>query len=336
MLSHVLLRTVRGPGEYPAPTLPEKVAIDGVRRTAVPDSTLTVITWDKIISEAEELELQSKIDQGLLMIPAECPIASGETITGLPFGPLIVEEKFQKARISGVGLLYRKGVASNAPFKALREALDRNLNPGTAPKALQALIVRIGELSGVDQIFKQRRPIGIVDYFYRAAATTGVDGPLFDVRPEKLDFRTSSPMLQVHVCRHAAPLDQTFKVQVTLRNYDEVLCSALFEIEASVPEIVVSAPAHITDVSLSVFDNAGDLADQLNGMFAQGSKFGLSVLGAVDTLPPLFLNSPKSPDLEVRPRIQTIAFEGASIANRSSALDMLRQQEASVLISASN
>jgi hypothetical protein len=54
------------------------------------------------------------------MIPAECPIASGEVITGLPFGPLIAEEEFQKARISGVGLLYRNGVASNAPFKALR------------------------------------------------------------------------------------------------------------------------------------------------------------------------------------------------------------------------
>jgi hypothetical protein len=185
---------------------------------------------------------------------------------------------------------------------------------GTAPKALQALIARIAELSGIDEIFKKRRPIGIVDYFYRAAATTGVDGPLFDVAPEKADFRTKAPMLQVRVRRHAAPLDQKFKVQVAVGNYDEVLRSTLLEIEAGVPEIVVSAPAHITDVSLSVFDNTGNLADQLNGKFSQGMHFGLSALGAVDTLPPPFPGSPKSPDLEARPRIHTIAFERPSRA----------------------
>jgi hypothetical protein len=329
-LSYVLLRSVRGPGTYPTPTLPENVAIDGVHRTAVPDSTVTVITWDKFISEAEEHALQSEIDQGRLVIPTECPIAGGEAITGLPFGRMIVEEEFQKARISGVGLLYRKGVVSNEPFKTLREALDKSLKPGTTPKILRALVARIGELSGIHDIFKQRRPIGIVDYFYRAAATTGVDGPLFDVVPEKLDFRTKAPMLQVHVRRYAAPLDQKFKVQVTLRNHDQVLRSALLEIEADVPEVVVSAPAHITDVSLSVFDNMGNLADQLNGKFNQGIQFGLSARGAVDTLPPPFPGSPNSPDLEARHRIHTMAFEGPSIANRSGGLDALRKQDANV------
>ncbi|NDU90164.1 MAG: hypothetical protein G3I08_09875 [Ferrovum sp.] len=329
-LCYVLLRTVRGPGGYPAPTLPEDVAIDNFQSTTVPDSTLTVITWDKVLSEAEEPALLCETDQGRLTIPVECPIGGGETITGLPFGPLIVEEKFQKSRISGVGLLYRKGIASNAPFKVLREVLDKNLKPGTAPKALRALVAKIGELSGIDEIFKRRRPIGIVDYFYRGSGRAGLDGPLFDVAPEKLDLRTNAPMLQVHVRRHAAPLDQKFKVHVTLGNYDDVLRSVLLKIEAGVPEIVVSAPTHITDVSLSVFNNEGTLIDQLNGKFIQSMQFGLSALGAVDMLPPPFPGSPKSPDLEARPRVHTITFEGPSIAKRSSGLDVLRKQEADV------
>lgn len=329
-LFYVLLRTVRGSGEYPFPNLPKNVAIDSVHRMTAPDNMLTVVTWDKVFSEAEEPDLQDAIDQGRLMIPVECPIAGGVMITGLPFGPLIAEEVIEKSRISGVGLLYRKGIASNAPFEALREALDKSFKPGTASKVLRTLVARIGELSGMEEIFKRRRPIGIVDYFYRATGRAGVDGPLFDVVPEKPDLRTKAPMLQVHVRRHAAPTDQKFKVQVTLGNYDEVLCSVLIKIEADVPSVIVSAPAHITDVSLSVFNNEGTLVDQWNGKFTQGMQFGLSALGTVDTLPPPFPGSPKSPDLEARPRIHTTAFEGPSIANRSGGLDVLRKQEANV------
>jgi hypothetical protein len=209
------------------------------------------------------------------------------------------------------------GIASGAHYGALREALDKDLQPGTAPAALRSLVGRIGELSSIAEIFRHRRPVGIVDYFYRTAATEGIDGPLFDVAPEKLDLRTKAPMLQVHVRRHTAPINQRFSIQITLGNYDEVLRSLLLEIEGGVPEIVVSAHAHITDVSLLAFDDAGNLVDQLKGQFSQGFQFGVTAMGAVDTLPPIFPGAPKSPDLEARPRINTIAFEGPAAAKRS-------------------
>lgn len=326
-LSYVLLRTVRGPGEYPAPTLPQDVAIDSVHHATLPDDTLTVITWDKIIWPTDEPAFLTEFDQGRLTIPIESPIAGGEMITGLPFGPLIVEEEHPKARVSGSGLLYRKGIASDAPFTALRKALDQSLKPGTTPRVLRSLVARIGQLSGVGEIFKQRRPVGIVDYFYRTAVTTSVDGPLFDVAPEKPDLRTKAPMLQVHIRRHAAPIDQKFSLQVALGNYEEVLCSVLREIEPGVPEIMVSAPAHITNVVLSVFDGTGNLVDQLKGMFIQRMQFGLTALGMVDMLPAPLPGYPKSADLEARHRIHTTAFEGPSIADRSGALDVLRRQD---------
>jgi len=327
-LSYVLLRTVRGPGEYPAPTLPEDVAIDGVRHATIPDSTLTIITWDKVISPADECALLTELGQGRLTLPSESPIAGGQTIIGLPFGPLIVEEEHQRVRITGSGLLYRRGVASDAPSRALREALDNSLKPGTMPKALRTIVARISELSSIDEILKRRRPIGIVDYFYRASLTMGMDGPLFDVAPEKPDFRSKSPMLQVHVRRHAAPINQKFRLQISLGNYDEILCSVLRDIEPDVAEVVVSAPGHITDVSLSVFDNTGHLADQLKGSFAQGMQFGVTAQGSVDILPPPLPGSHKTTDLEARPRIHTVAFEGPSIQDRSGGLDVLRKLEA--------
>src|SRR6185437_7773260 len=272
-LAYVLLRTVRGPGEYPTTTLPEEIAVDGVRRATLPNSRLMVITWDKIIPPAHEQVLLTDLAQGRLMVPRESPISGGETIAGLPFGPLIADEGFQRARISGTGLLYRKGIASDAPYEALRKALDNELQPSTVPAVLRSLVGQIGELSGIAEIFKHRRPIGIVDCFYRTTASEGIDGPLFDVAPGRLDLRTKAPMLQVHVRRHAAPIIQRFSIQITLGNYDEVLRSQLFQIEGGVPEIVVSAHAHITDVSLLVFDDAGNLVDQLKGQFSQGIQF---------------------------------------------------------------
>lgn len=107
-------------------------------------------------------------------------------------------------------------------------------------------------------------------------------------------------MLQVSVRRFAAPLDLSFKLQVTLKNYDEVIRSKLIKIEAGISEVTLSAPIHITDVSVSVFDNFGELADQLSVQFLQGTVFGLSMLGEIDKLPPLFPGNPKSQDLESR------------------------------------
>lgn len=329
-LAYVMLRTVRGPGAYPDPILPKGITTDGAYRTKVPDSALTLVTWDKVVPETEEHALQNEIDQGRLLIPEECPIAGGQTIIGLPFGPLIIDEEFQKAKVSGTGLLFRKGIASESFFIALNEALNESLKPGTAPKALQALGRKLGELSGIGQALKTRTPIGVVEFFFRPGGTTGFDGPLFEVVPDKPDFRTRDPMLQVRVRRFAAPLDLKFKLQVTLQNYDEVIRSTLIEIEAGISEVILSAPAHVTDVSVSVFDNAGDLADQLNAQFLQGAVFGLSILGAIDTLPPLFPGNPKSHDLEARPRVHTLAFEGPSVDNRSGGLDLLRKQAISI------
>ncbi|MGV8889943.1 MAG: VPA1262 family N-terminal domain-containing protein [Pseudomonas sp.] len=329
-LAYVMLRTVRGSGAYPDPNLPKDLMADGAYRTDVPDSALTLVTWDKVIPETEEKALQNEIDQGRLLIPEECPIAGGQTIIGLPFGPLIIEEEFLKAKVTGTGLLYRKGIASETLFVALNEAFNKSLKPGTAPKALRALGLKLGELSGIGKALKTRTPIGVVEFFFRPMGITGMDGLLFEVVPDKPDFRTKDPMLRVRVCRFAAPLDLKFKLQVTLQNYDEVIRSTLIEIEAGVSEVIVSAPAHITDVSVSVFDNAGDLADQLNAQFLQSVAFGISTLGRTDTLPPLFPGNTKSHDLVARPRVHTLAFEGPSIDDRSGGLDVLRKQAISI------
>lgn len=323
LLAYVMLREVRGSGTYPAPHLPKGTPLHLTYRTPQADAKLTLITWDKVFSGDEESDLQNGLKQGLVVLPTECPIASGQVISGTPFGPVIVEEEFQRAPVSGIGLLYRSGVVTNKIFNALIETFDQSLRPGKTPEALRDLVAKLSELSGMRDVLKQRRTIGGVDYYHRISAAPLVNGPLFDILPMKADLK--APMLQVKIRRHAAAADQQFTVQVILKNFEETLSSVLINFKAGVPEIDVTAPNHITDVLLSVFDSAGNLADKQKAQFLQGIQFGLAVQGKVDQLPPPFKGAQKSTDLQVRPRIHTAAFDGPSLGDRSGFFDELRR-----------
>jgi len=324
-----LIRTVRGSGTYPSPNLPKGFAPDCINRSDIPGTALTLLAWDSIISGAGENEVYDALRTGSLSLPDACPVVTGTQIKGLPFGPLLVEEAFQRGRITGVGLLYRSGIATDAPLKALTDKLYDKL-AGSMPRVLDNIVSMIGNAAGLGEVCGYRRPIGIVDYFYRAPAVTYVDGPLFDVRPEQTDFRSKAPLSRVYVRRHAAPHDQRYRLHAKLYNYDGLLRSFLLDIDAGKDETVISTPIHITELVIQVFDETGELVDQSKIMFTQGIQFGFSVSGSSDTLPPVFPGAPKSPDLEVRPRIHTLSFKGPSMGNRSGGLDILRTNDANL------
>jgi hypothetical protein len=329
-LCYVLLRSVRGRGEYPDPTRPRGPNTDGVRRVALSQTAIELVTFDTLIATADEAALLQDLERGRFTVPTESPIASGALITAQHFGPIIVEEQMERSGVSGNGLLRREGLVSDAPLQALQSTLSTNSTAGTEPAILGAIMDQIATRSGLQEYTRHSRPLGLVDYFYRSPAVGPVDGPLFDIVPDKPDIRTRLPLLRVFLRRYAAPLDQSFKLAITLGNYDHVVKSQLMDIECGAREVVVTAETHITDVALQVFDDAGRLVDRLNGKFAQSIDFGLSVLGAVDELPGLLPGGHGAPDLQTRPRLHTVAFQGPARANRSGGLDMLRALDQSV------
>lgn len=330
ILCYSLLRVVRGSGAFPDPNLPSDVEINGVYHTPVPGSPIKLLTWERVLTYDEENLVRREISQGCISIPVDCPIAGGEIITGVPFGPLIVSEGSQRRTITGAGLLYREGIASDIVFNSVVTTLNESLKQGTAPKVLRSLIQKIGELLGEDQPLKYRIPIGAVDFFYRGSFKEGVDGPLFEIIAVKPNFRSRDPMVQLRICRDKAEENLEYMLHVTLSNYDDVVKSTLFNVDVHEKEVSVISPTHITDVTVRVFDNAGNLVDQITNKFVQQIGFGLSAIGAVDILPSPFRGSPKTPDLDLRARIVTSTFEGASIANRSGGLDVLRLQAISI------
>jgi len=322
---YAFFRDVRGPGDYPAPTLPTSIPIDGIRRLPIDGFDLELVTWDKIFDEGTDGSLQSELDSGRFSIPAECPIESNTLISGQPFGPILIAERSDRIRTSGTGILYVKGFAVGDGIDRVTGSIAAAIGPAKAPIALMQVIELIASQSGLGLFFTERRRIGVVDQFYRAQNVAGIHGTLFDVIADKPDFRSKNPMLRVRIRRDAAALDKLFRLHITLKNFDEILKDDLLDFPAGQPEIIVEAGSHVTDIALVAFDDAGGIAERVSGAFTQSFNFGITAQGHVDELPPVFRGAPESPDLHRRARVHPTAFEGPSAGNRSGGLDALRR-----------
>ncbi|WP_460130251.1 VPA1262 family N-terminal domain-containing protein [Pseudomonas sp. S3_A09] len=331
IVCYVLLRSVRGSGAYPKPHLPSKLGDNEAYSTALPDSSATLLVWEKILSSEEEVFILSDMGCGQISIPDECPIAGGNTITGAPFGPLVIDEGAQRTSVTGVGSLCRKGIAGEQIFNEVLKELNEQLVQGTLPKVLQAIILKIGELSGLGEVLESRQVIGVVDFFYRRTFVDGLDGPLFEILSNRPSLRTRDPMIEFEIKRCNQGVSKGYTLHVALSNYDELLKSQLVHFAEDQQEAKISAFAHVTDIEVSVFDLSGELVDKIKNQFPQSIDVGLSVLGGHDLMPPPFRGAKNSADLEARSKIVTSSFEAASIANRSGALDTLRKQAAEIV-----
>ena len=195
ILCYAFFRLVRGPDDYPAPALPASAQMDGIRRMPIEGfDGLDLVTWDKIFEESATGAIRAELDSGRFSVPQECPIEPGSSITGQPFGPIIIIESQDMVRASGAGVLYVKGIAINDGVDRVRRSLDDAVGPAKAPVILAQLIERISEQSGLGLFFRERRRIGVMDQFYRAQNAVGIHRSLFDVVvAEKPDLRGNEP-----------------------------------------------------------------------------------------------------------------------------------------------
>lgn len=325
-LCYVLLRVVRGAGRYPPPTLPKDSSrIPPISKFAIRGTPLQLLAWDFAIPEEDENAIIAKFNTGEFTIPTVCPIAGGVQLHGAQFGPVIVEEDTQRVSVSGSGLLYRKGLALDGPLQNLKSSLSDLLPPGTMPASVKAIVKKIESFSGIKGALKTRLSIGTADFFYRAFPPALNEGPLFNVTADKSDIR--KPMLKVHIHRHAAPVDQFFRLVIQLKNYNYILSVKVIDIASGVLEVIADAPAHITDVSFSVFDDKGLIVDFQSVQFLQSIDLGLSVSSGSDVLPPAFAGAPSSPDIENRPRITTSTFGLPTEKGLSGGLEVLRNAD---------
>ncbi len=328
-ICYVLLREVRGSGAYPKPNVPVSGVSGGVYSTPIADSSVTLVVWERVLTDEEKLQVESEMLNGRISLPKDCPVAGGHIITGIAIDSFVVVEGLQRASVTGVGQLYRKGIASDEAFGSLLNLLNVNIQPGSVPAVMRDIIRKVKELSGLKEIFEDRFSIGSVDYFYRKRFTEGEDGVLFEIEPVVPDFRSGQPVDRIRIRRALAKLGEKYTLQVILKNFDSVMKSVLIGVAEGEEDVVVSVSTHVTDVSLFVFDSLGELVDQVYNKFVQSVDFGISVLGSIDVLPPIFKHSTVT-DLNARARISTMKFQGPSLLGKSGGMDTLRRQSASV------
>ena len=62
---------------------------------------LDLVTWEKIFDDSATDVIQAELDSGRFSVPQECPIEPGSSITGQPFGPVIIMESRDMFRAAG-------------------------------------------------------------------------------------------------------------------------------------------------------------------------------------------------------------------------------------------
>ena len=322
------LRTLRGVGDYPLPTLPDGLNSMRTTRTALTDfAGVELIAWDHMVEDAEQEAVLQAFAQGRPWLPPECPVEPGRELTGALCEPSILYEESSWTRISGTGMLWSQRLIPDGIIDTIASALSDAVGSGSSPTALLALIDAIASHSGLKEVLQDWRPIGTFDRFWRAEPDGALPGPLLNVVPEKPDFRTRKPMLKCHVRRHASTLDRAFTLHVTVQNFDEVLKDCVLSMAEDQQEVSIEATTHITDIKLEAFNPNGSMAQRTIAKFTQGFNFGIVARGRADLLPAVFAGAPKSPDLEERARLSTVAVKGPAAGPRSGAFDTLRHNE---------
>jgi hypothetical protein len=321
---YAYVRTIRGPGDYPPPIPSRDGLFDPVIRRAINGTELEVVFWDKTFADGESGKVLSDLQAGRFVIPAESPIEPNALIEGHPFGPIVIVERSSRVRTCGTGFLRASGIAMKDGVARIQRYLGTFLEVGEIAASLLAIFKIIAEESGLDSVYAERRRLSCVELFVRANSRLSANGPLFNARMEKPDFRSKAPTRRLSVQRDEAPIGLPYRFHVALSNYDELIEERLFEIAAGSAELVIETALHVTDVDLSVFHPDGQLADRISGSFVQGFEFGLTAAGRRDFLPKVFDGAPESADLSNRPRVSTVAFSGPSTGERSGGLDALR------------
>ncbi|WP_316235315.1 MULTISPECIES: VPA1262 family N-terminal domain-containing protein [unclassified Bradyrhizobium] len=323
ILVYAYLRTIRGSGDYPPP-ISSRDPFDPVSRRAIVGTELDVVIWDRTFTDTEAAAVLSNLQVGRFSIPAKSPIEPKALIEGQPFGPIVIVEHSTRVRSCGTGLLRASGVAMKDGVARIQRYLQNFMEAGEIAASLPAIFRIIAEESGLDRVYSERRRLGCVELFLRDDSRLSANGPLFNARIEKPNFRNKAPTRQLIIRRDEAPIGEPYRFHVALSNYDELIEERLFEIAGDTDEVVIEAANHITDVELSVFHLDGQLADRISGAFHQGYQFGLTATGRRDILPQVFEGAPHAADLSNRPRIATVAFSGPSAGDRSGGLDILR------------
>lgn len=270
------LRPVRGAGDYQPPNLPRGLTANRITRTPLSGfQEVEVVAWDCIFPTGLEETVLTQFSAGKLTIPDECPIEPGRTVEGDLCPLSFIFDYPTWVRTSGTGILQLQSLIVRDGIDPVFQALTPAVGAGDTPAALLKLIEVLAKQSGLEEIFLLRRPIGLIDHFWREDPNCSTSAPLLNIVPDKPDFRTKVPMLKCYVRRYACSEERAFRLHVTVKNFDEVLRDYLVDFPAGAPEVAVDTSVHITDVSVEAFNEDGTIAQKIIAVFTQAMDFGI-------------------------------------------------------------
>lgn len=320
---YAVLRTVRGNGGYPPPSLPQRALLNSGTCFRLAPSAIDLSIWDRVFDREQEAEVEAELARGRFIIPPDSPIEPGIVLNGASFAPVLLTEKNNRVVCDGAGALWSSGfvVSDGADriIQCLRAATGRDEIGAELDLTLRAIE---GE-AGLGSLVTETRRLGIIERLRREHS--GHRPALLSIRVIKPELNGQEPCRQIVLYRDAAPLDQSFQVHLTLLSWNSVVLNRLVNFPAGIPELIVEASTHVTSIKFAAFGtDKDDLVDQLEVSLLQSVNGNLVGQTRTDYLPELFKGAPHDEELENRRRIHTGSFAGPTAGNRAQGFDQMR------------
>jgi hypothetical protein len=172
---YAFVRSVRGPGNYPKPTLPKAAQTDPIRCTRLVGFDLEMVAWDHVLDEGMPA-IEEAFSSGRLQIPSACPVEGARLLEGPIFGPLLLDEKPYRFRFAGVGNLLVRGMSIAGEPAGLLQHLSAAVGKYKLPRALAQLVDLLAVETGLGEFFIERRRLGRFCQHLRQVADTSRRG----------------------------------------------------------------------------------------------------------------------------------------------------------------
>lgn len=309
-------------GRYPSSSLNNASLCNQPVRFPSDKFSLELQVWHAVLQDEENTQAEADLGNGILRIPVKCPIQSGELFSGQVFTDNYLLDGARSISVDGGGALLTKGFAIDDGLKNVVSMLQRITDKNEVSGELDDLCKLISREADLDELAKKTPKLGMVEYLRRIQPHTN-EPPVF-ITLNKPDVCSQDPCKEIILTRSLTAPAAALRILLIAKSLDAVVVYKILEIPSGQNEIKVDTGAHITSLSITVYDSdTGDLIDSQEQRYIQNFATNLVFLGKDEKLPLPFKGGQTASDLISRPRF-TVSTFSPNPPGRAGGFDVLR------------
>ncbi|MFJ5384278.1 VPA1262 family N-terminal domain-containing protein [Pectobacterium sp. CHL-2024] len=316
------LRSQKTTRRYLPPNLPKTSLCKELARIHSDKFSFELQVWHIVLEDQESAQTEADLVQGIFRIPDNCPIQSGQQLSGQVFTDTYLLEQSRSVAVDGGGALLTRGFVINDGAKSIVSTLQQITGKNEVSGELNDLCILIARESGLQSLAEENQKLGVVEHLRRKLPDTGE--PPIRVTLTKPNVGSQDPCREIILTRSSTAPAAALRISLVTKSWEAITKQQLVDISSDCQEIKVDAGAHVTSLSIRVFENdTGELIDQQELRYIQHFAGSIIAQNKTDELQPPLRTALVDGDLTSRPRFNVTPFS-LDDPGRAGGFDKLR------------